>query len=57
MADILDFDAGSVLDGKPLHEVGRRLYRTLLEVASRRKTANERLGHCESAFWNRQVAL
>lgn len=57
MPDIIDFDAGAVLDGVPLEEVGRALYRLVLEVASGTRTANERLGHRESAFWNRQVAL
>lgn len=57
MADIIDFDAGSALDGEPIPEIGRRLYRLVMEVASGRKTANERLGHRESAFWQRQVAL
>jgi altronate hydrolase len=57
MGDIVDFNAGSVLDGEPLEAVGRRLYRLGLEVASGQKTANERLGHRESAFWNRQTML
>ena len=57
MPDIIDFDAGSVQKGETLEEAGRRMYQLVLEVTSGRITANERLGHRESAFWNRQVML
>jgi altronate hydrolase len=57
MSDIIDFDAGGILEGEPLEEAGRRLYRLVLEVASGHWTANECLGHRESAFWRRQAML
>ena len=57
MADIIDFDAGAVLDGEPLAEVGRRLYKVAIEVASGKQTANEVLQHYESAFWSRGATL
>ncbi len=57
MPDLIDFDAGTILQGESLEETGRRMYELAVEVASGRKTANERLGHRESAFWNRQVML
>ncbi len=57
MADIIDFDAGAILDGESLTEVGRRLYKVALEVASGRQTANEVLQHYESAFWSRSATL
>jgi altronate hydrolase len=57
MSDIIDFDSGSILEGEPLEKAGRRLYRLVVEVASGRWTANERLGHRESGFWRRQAML
>ena len=57
MADIVDFDAGSVLDRVPLPTVGRELCHLMVRVASGDATANERWGHRESAFWNLQLML
>ncbi len=57
MKDIIDFDAGRVLDGAPPLQVGQALYRLIVRVASGEWTANEGWGHRESAFWNVQMML
>lgn len=41
MADIIDFDAGTILEGETLEEAGLKLYRLVLEVTGGGKTANE----------------
>jgi altronate hydrolase len=57
MSDIIDFDAGRILEGESVEMTGHDLYHLALQVASGQSTANEFLGHRESAFWNQQVML
>ncbi|WP_203567451.1 UxaA family hydrolase [Aestuariimicrobium ganziense] len=44
LAGDMDFDAGVVLDGVSIEQVGEQLFREVVEVASGRATASERLG-------------
>lgn len=58
MPDVIDFDAGTIIEGKEtIEEVGKRLLQLILEVASGELTKNELSEHRESAFWQRQVNL
>jgi len=51
MRDDMDVDAGTILDGtETLDGVGARVYQALLETASGRPTASERLGYGEEEF-------
>ncbi len=48
MADDMDSNAGTIVDGtETVEAVGRRIFETMLGVASGEKTASERLGHRE----------
>ena len=52
MDEDMDINAGTVADGEEdIATLGRRMYDTLLEVASGRKTCSERLGHRELMTW------
>lgn len=58
MPDVIDFDAGTIIEGKEtIEEAGKRLFQLVLEVASGKLTKNELSEHRESAFWQRQVNL
>jgi len=50
----MDFNAGVVLDGVPVEQAGRDLFKLILEVASGRRTCSERLdlGEEEFAPWS-----
>ncbi|HEX7450129.1 MAG TPA: altronate dehydratase family protein [Pirellulales bacterium] len=50
MIDDMDIDAGVILDGTPVEEVGRRIFEYVLEVASGAKTKSEALGVGEEEF-------
>ncbi|WP_165229778.1 UxaA family hydrolase [Aquisphaera insulae] len=50
MADDMDMDAGTILDGEPVDAVGRRLFDRILEVAGGEPTRSERLGVGEEEF-------
>ncbi|QEH38158.1 Altronate dehydratase [Aquisphaera giovannonii] len=50
MADDMDMDAGTILDGEPVEAVGRRLFDRILEVAGGEPTKSERLGVGEEEF-------
>ena len=51
MRDDMDLDAGTILDGvETADAVGARIYRALLDTASGRLTASERLGYGEEEF-------
>ena len=54
MPDDMDLDAGVILTGTPVAEVGRILFELMLEVASGRKTKSELAGVGEEEFapWN-----
>ncbi len=47
MAEDMDVDAGRILFGTPLAEVGGEIFDLTLEVAGGRQTASEALGHAE----------
>lgn len=52
MDEDMDINAGTVADGdEDIASLGGRMYETLLEVASGRKTCSERLGHRELMTW------
>jgi len=50
MIDDMDIDAGVILSGTPLEEVGRQIFEMILEVASGRKTKSELHGVGEEEF-------
>jgi altronate hydrolase len=50
MVDDMDIDAGVILSGTPLHEVGRQIFEEILEVASGKKTKSELAGVGEEEF-------
>jgi len=52
MTDNMDVNAGRIADGDAsVEDVGREIFALLLEVASGRRTAAERLGHQEFVPW------
>jgi altronate hydrolase len=52
MRENMDLNAGAVADGDcSLEEAGRDIFALLLDTASGRKTASERLGHKEFVPW------
>lgn len=52
MDEDMDINAGTVADGEEdIASLGRRMYDTLLEVASGRRTCSEKLGHREMMTW------
>jgi altronate hydrolase len=50
MIDDMDLDAGPILEGEPVQEVGRRLFEMILDVASGAQTKSERHGVGEEEF-------
>jgi altronate hydrolase len=50
MIDDMDLDAGVVLDGTPVGEVGRRIFEEILAVAGGKKTRSEHAGVGEEEF-------
>ena len=50
MIDDMDIDAGVILDGTPVEEVGRRIFEEILDVASGKKTKSEINGVGEEEF-------
>jgi altronate hydrolase len=46
----MDIDAGVILNGTPVAEVGRQIFEMILEVASGHKTKSELLGYGEEEF-------
>lgn len=54
LRDDMDLDAGTILTGRLVDEVGDEIFRMILEVASGRPTASERLGLGDEEFvpWN-----
>ncbi len=52
MSNNMDLNAGTIADGtEDLRQVGERLYRLMVEVASGRRTLAEELGHREFVPW------
>jgi altronate hydrolase len=50
MIDDMDLDAGPILEGEPVQQVGRRLFEMILDVASGAQTKSERHGVGEEEF-------
>jgi altronate hydrolase len=50
MAGDMDLDAGTILAGRSVAEVGREIFNLMLEVASGRKTKSEALGVGDEEF-------
>jgi altronate hydrolase len=50
MIDDMDLDAGPILEGEPVQEVGQRLFEMILDVASGAETKSERHGVGEEEF-------
>jgi altronate hydrolase len=50
MADDMDINAGVILEGTPVEEVGRAIFEEVLAVASGRKTRSEQSGVGEEEF-------
>ena len=50
MIDDMDINAGEILYGKPVAEVGREIFEEILAVASGKKTKSEQHGVGEEEF-------
>jgi altronate dehydratase len=50
LQDDMDLNAGCILEGEPLSQVGDRIFREMLSVASGKKTKSERLGLGDEEF-------
>ena len=50
MIDDMDINAGVILEGTPVEEVGRQIFEVILEVASGKKTKSEMNGVGEEEF-------
>ncbi len=50
MIDDMDINAGAILDGTPVEEVGREIFEKILAVASGRKTKSEQHGVGDEEF-------
>ncbi len=50
LSDDMDFDAGGVIGGRGLSELGLELFKSLLETASGKMTCSERLGVGDEEF-------
>ena len=46
----MDFDAGVILNGVPIADVGRQIFETLIAVAGGQKTKSEAQGLGEDEF-------
>ena len=50
MIDDMDINAGVILEGTSVEQVGREIFETILDVASGRKTKSEQLGYGEDEY-------
>ena len=50
MIDDMDLNAGEILAGRPVEDVGRELFEKILAVASGEKTKSEQLGYGDEEF-------
>jgi len=50
MIDDMDINAGVILEGTPVEEVGKQIFEEILEVASGKKTKSEINGVGEEEF-------
>jgi altronate hydrolase len=55
MADDMDINAGEILNGKSVAEVGREIFEEILAVASGKKTKSEQHGYGDEEFVPWQV--
>jgi altronate hydrolase len=55
MIDDMDLNAGEILAGRPVDDVGRELFEKILSVASGEKTKSEQLGYGDEEFVPWQV--
>jgi altronate hydrolase len=46
----MDLNAGEILAGRPVEDVGHELFELILAVASGQKTKSERLGYGDEEF-------
>ncbi len=53
----IDFNCGSLVDGKPLEELGEEMFQYVLEVASGRKVKSEEAGFHDMAIFKQGVTL
>ena len=50
MIDDMDLDAGTILEGEPVEDVGRRIFELILDVAGGKQTKSEQHGVGEEEF-------
>jgi len=50
MPEDMDINAGTVMEGESVQQVGRRIFDSLLEIASGRQTLSEQLGYGDDEF-------
>ena len=50
MLDDMDIDAGVILDGTPVQDVGRQIFEEILAVASGKQTKSEQQGLGDEEF-------
>jgi altronate hydrolase len=50
MIDDMDINAGTILEGTPVEQVGKQIFEEILEVASGKKTKSELNGVGEEEF-------
>ncbi|HZF59606.1 MAG TPA: UxaA family hydrolase, partial [Rubrobacter sp.] len=47
----MDVNAGAYLDGKPMDELGQKMFERTITAASGEKTVGERAGHAQVSIW------
>ena len=55
MIDDMDINCGDILDGVSIEEKGAEIFRTILDVASGKRTKSEELGYGDAEFMPWQV--
>jgi altronate hydrolase len=50
MIDDMDLNAGGILAGRPIDEVGREIFEEILAVASGKQTKSELAGYGDAEF-------
>ncbi len=58
LSDMIDFDCGPIIDGKPMHEISMKLFEKVIETASGNyKVKADRLEQYDFLFWKRSLDL
>jgi len=58
LSELIDFDCGPVIDGKPLPEVANDLFKLVVDTAAGRYRAKaDRLQQYDFIFWRRDISL